>query len=126
MNKIILCLLLVSAWLEALEWKSYEEALKIQKQNGKLIMIDVMRVNCHYCINMERDVMQDDETSVWIENNFIPVKINIDNDVMPLGIKVSFTPSFYFINEKSEIVKKIPGAWSKEDFKSLLEPLFVK
>jgi thioredoxin-related protein len=109
--------------LHALEWKSYEEAKALQKQNNKLIMLDVIRTNCRYCENMERDVFDDGAMGAWIEERFIPVKLNLDTDKLPLGLKVSFTPSFFFIDKHDVIVKKIPGAWNIEDFQSMTKEL---
>jgi thioredoxin-related protein len=117
---LIAILLSVSA-LHAIEWQSYESALKIAKAKGKIIMIDAVRTGCHYCEDMEQDVFDDPKASQWIETHFIPVKINVSNKAMPLDIEVSMTPSFYFINGDEKVIKKIPGAWSWEDFHSMLE-----
>jgi thioredoxin-related protein len=106
-----------------LEWKSYEEALELQKQNKKIIMIDVVRTNCHYCETMEKDVFDDKVMGKWIEERFIPVKLNLDTDALPLGLQVSFTPSFFFIDINEDIKKKIPGAWNSEDFQSMTKDL---
>ncbi|MCK9490988.1 MAG: thioredoxin domain-containing protein [Sulfurimonas sp.] len=109
--------------LDALEFKSYEEAKVLQKDSKKLIMLEVMRSNCHYCSDMQRDVFDDEEMGKWINERFIPVKINLDSDSPPLGIKVSFTPSFFFIDINDNIKKKIPGSWNIEDFKSLTKDI---
>ena len=121
-KKIIMACSLVFS-LHAMEWKSYEEALLLQKENHKLIMIDVIRTNCHYCEDMERDVFNDKAMGTWIEERFIPVKLNLDHDTLPLGLKVSFTPTFFFVDEAHAIKKKIPGAWNIEDFQSMTKDL---
>jgi thioredoxin-related protein len=105
--------------LSALEFHSYEEARKLQKESGKIIMIDVVRTNCHYCSDMQKNVFDNKEISAWIEERFIPVKVNLDKQQLPLGLKVYFTPTFFFVNKEQKIVKKIPGSWSIEDFKDL-------
>jgi len=109
--------------LDALEFKSYKEAKILQKKSKKLIMLEVMRSNCHYCSDMQRDVFNDKEMGKWIDERFIAVKINLDNDSLPLGLKVSFTPSFFFIDADDNIKKKIPGSWNIEDFKSMTKDL---
>ena len=78
MNKYILLFFMTCTFLNALEWKSYEEALELQKQNKKMIMIDVVRTNCHYCESMEKDVFDDKMMGKWIEERFIPVKLNLN------------------------------------------------
>ena len=119
MNKIILIILSGFISLFALEFHTYDEALKLQKTNGKIIMIDVVRSDCHYCKNMQKVVFDNKEMSAWLEKRFIPVKLNLDFDELPLGIHVYFTPTFFFLNADQKIVKKIPGSWDIQDFKDL-------
>ena len=119
MKTIVLLLLLNFTTLFALEFHSYDEALKIQKQNHKIIMIDVMRTDCHYCVDMDKNVLQDPKMSQYLQEKFIPVKINLDTDKLPLGIKVNFTPTFFFVNSEKKILKTIPGSWNIEDFTDL-------
>ncbi len=119
MNKIVLILLMSAVSLFALEFHSYEEALQLQKKNGKIIMIDVMRTDCHYCKDMQRKVFDNAAMSKWLEKRFIPVKLNLDFDELPLGIHVYFTPTFFFIDADQKVIKKIPGSWNIQDFKDL-------
>lgn len=119
MNKIILIILSGFVSLFALEFHTYDEALKLQKESGKIIMLDVVRSDCHYCIKMKKEVFDDEKMSKWLEERFIPVKLNLDFDDLPLGIKVYFTPSFFFIDVNHKIIKKIPGSWNIQDFKDL-------
>jgi thioredoxin-related protein len=106
-----------SLW--GLEFHTYKDALILQKESGKIIMLDVIRTDCHYCEDMKKNVFDDKKMSQWLEERFIPVQINLDKETPPLGIKVYFTPSFFFVNSKQEIIKKIPGSWGIEDFKDL-------
>jgi len=82
-------------------------------------MIDVVRTNCHYCTDMERDVLRKPQMSKYLGEKFIPVKINLDKETLPLGLKVHFTPTFIFVDKDENILKKIPGSWSEKDFKEL-------
>ena len=119
MNKIVLVLLASAVSLFSLEFHNYEDALKIQKESGKIIMIDVVRSDCHYCHKMDAGVFNDAQMSKWIEQKFIPVKLDLDFDDIPLGIKVHFTPTFFFVNKEQKIVKIVPGSWNIQDFKDL-------
>ncbi len=119
MNKIFLGLLLSFNTLMALEFHSYKEALVLQQKTGKPIMLDIMRTNCHYCQNMQKKVFDNKEMSKWLEKRFIAVEINLDFDEIPIDVKVYFTPTFYFLDKKQNIIKKIPGSWNIQDFKDL-------
>lgn len=119
MNRFLLLLLVGFSSLFAVEFHSFEDALKLQKKSNKIIMIDVVRTGCHYCEDMDKKVFQNAAMTKWLDERFISVKMNLDKEKLPLGIKVNFTPTFYFINAESEIVKTVPGSWSIEDFKDL-------
>ncbi|MBD3823790.1 MAG: thioredoxin family protein [Epsilonproteobacteria bacterium] len=117
--KQLACALFLACEIFAFEWKTLEEAKALQAKTHMPIMIDVVRTNCHYCTDMERDVFEDKAMSAWLEKRFISVKINLDKEPLPFSVKVSMTPTFLFLNEKGEIIKSIPGSWSIEDFQSL-------
>lgn len=119
MSKILFSILLTCVSLYAVDWLSYDEARLIQEKNHKVIMIDVVRSSCHYCSDMEMEVFDDAQMTRYLSERFILVKVNLDNDIMPLSINPAFTPSFYFINTNEELIKKINGAWNIEDFKDL-------
>jgi len=119
MSKTFFLLLVSTFSLWAIEWMSYSDALELQKKNGKIIMLDMVRSECHYCNEMELEVFENKEMIKWIDERFITVKINLDKDRIPRGIKVTFTPSFFFVDKNGSIVKKIPGAWNIVDFKDL-------
>ena len=119
MSRYLLVLLLSLSSLYAVEFHSYDDALKLQKKSNKIIMIDVVRSDCQYCEKMDREVFQDIEMSKWLDKRFISVKINLDKEKLPLGLKVHFTPTFYFVNGDSKIVKTVPGSWNIQDFQDL-------
>ncbi len=123
MNKIAVVVILLSVWAHALTWQTYESAVADAKKSNKIIMIDAVRTGCHYCADMEHNVFDDPKVSAWIEARFIPVKINISKEQMPLGIDVAMTPTFYFINSEAVLIKRIPGSWSWEDFESMLSTI---
>lgn len=118
MKKVIVSLVSYVSLLFSTEFYSYEKALEIQKTNSKIIMIDVVRDNCRYCILMDK-LLEDKEFSTWISERFIPVKINVEHDNTGLNLDVKITPTFYFLDKNQKIIKMIPGSWSKEDFKDL-------
>lgn len=119
MSKVFISLVFFSISLWGVVFHSYEDALKLQKQNKKIIMIDAVSTNCHYCEDMNNNVLQDPKMSQWLEKRFITVKMNIHKETLPLGLKVNFTPTFFFIDSEQKLVKKIPGSWKIEDFKDL-------
>lgn len=107
----------------ALEWYTYEDAINLQEKNSKIIMVDVVRSHCQYCVRMDKNVFQNYEMSEWISERFIPVKINLDNSKMPFDAEVKMTPTFYFIDKNKKLKKVIQGSWNIEDFKDLTKKI---
>lgn len=121
MSKIFLGILISLSSLYALEFHDYKEALVLQQKTGKPIMLDIMRTDCHYCEAMQSKVFANKEMSKWLEKRFIPVQINLDFDDIPIDVEVYFTPTFYFLDKKQKVIKKIPGSWNIKDFKDLTQ-----
>jgi len=120
MNKLVLLFLsVISLW--GLEFHTYDEALKLQKSNGKIIMVDIMRTRCHFCEKMNKTVLQEKEMSKYLENKFNVVQLNLDHDKLLPGMHIDFTPTFYFLDENQKILKRVPGSWSLQDFKWIVE-----
>ena len=82
-------------------------------------MIDVVRTDCHYCEDMQKEVLENPEMSKYLNKRFISVKMDLDKQKLPLGMKVDFTPTFFFIDANNVIIKKIPGSWNIADFTDL-------
>jgi len=123
MNKIamVLALSIVSLW--GVEFHTYKEALEIQKKSKKVVMVDIVRTGCHYCERMNKTVLQEKEISDLLEKNFISSRVNLDYDKLPKGMHVDFTPTFYFVDKSGKIIKRLPGSWTKEDFKFILKKM---
>ncbi len=108
-------------WAQGVQWRSWSAGMKEAKATGKIIMIDAMRSDCHYCEEMEIAVFQDSAMAAEIEKDFVPVKINLSEEALPLGLQVSMTPTFFFITKEGSLLKKVPGSWNQADFRSFLE-----
>ena len=70
--------------------------------------------------------MIEDEVVHALEQDFIPVAIDISTTKLPLGLKTELTPSFIFIDENAKVLMNIPGAWGKNDFLELLREAKMK
>ncbi len=106
---------------EGVKYEDFDKALQRAKKEHKIIMIEAMSKDCHFCRKMEREVLIEKEVVEAIEKDFIPVAIDIKKHELPLDLKVELTPSFIFVDENKNILTTIPGAWSKEDFLEILK-----
>jgi len=99
---------------------NYSQALELAKNNNKMIMLKLTADHCKYCVKMDKEVLADKEIKSVLFKNFITVNINVDKEVLPLGLNRTITPTFIFVDKEGKIVSKIPGSWNKKDFMELL------
>ena len=99
----------------------YKNALIKAKDEHKIIMIMLEKENCHFCKKMEDEVFTDKNVSKILDRDFILVKLDVNRDKLPLGLKKGMTPTFAFVKESGVMFSLIRGAWKRDDFISLLK-----
>ncbi len=117
---------------EVVQWHTIDEALKLNKQNPKKILIDVYTDWCGWCKKMDRDVYTNPVIAQFLNANFYAVKFNAEttdtvifNDRKFINEKkgerspnqfaeallqgqMSY-PSVAYLTEKLEYIFTIPG-----------------
>ncbi|MGC9351184.1 MAG: thioredoxin family protein [Sulfurovum sp.] len=103
---------------------TFEEAVKVAKEQKKIIMIRGVLPYCKWCIKMDREVMVEPEVRKVLDNSFVVVKTNVVTEKLPLGMVSLGTPSFYCIKSDGEtILDQLNGYGNKEEFLALLEKI---
>ncbi|NPA04437.1 MAG: DUF255 domain-containing protein [Epsilonproteobacteria bacterium] len=126
MKRAFLTLFIVFTSLTAkVEWRedfkrAYEESLK----NNKPLFVFIWRENppCRWCNLMKKKTLNDPEISTYINEKFIPVMVVKGKDNYPSELIAPYVPTIYVIF-KDEVIKRVVGYWSKEDFKSDLRDI---
>ncbi|WP_200762323.1 thioredoxin family protein [Nitrosophilus alvini] len=92
-------------WVESLD-----KAKEMAKKTGKPIMLMIDQKGCEACEYMDEVVFETDNVAEFVENFFIPVKMEMKK-AKAAGFKVFGTPTFYFFNSKGEkIGRQLVGA----------------
>ena len=120
---LFLCITAEVLLSQGVTWHTWKDATALSKKNHKIMMLEAVRDGCHYCEDMQREVFNDKAMANEIQKRFIPVKINLSSQKVPLDIDVNMTPTFYFISEDKKVIKTVPGSWNQQDFKSMLEEI---
>jgi thioredoxin-related protein len=110
---------------QQIDYVTFEKALQQAKRENKIILIKATAPHCRYCKKMEEKVLVDKKIVDLLNKEFVIVSVDVSKETLPLDLRVSMTPSFFFVfiekeNENVKI-KRIPGAWSKEDFLDILK-----
>ncbi len=128
---------------EAVKWYTIDEALKLNKQKPKKILIDVYTDWCGWCKKMDRDVYTHPIIAKYLNENFYTVKFNAEttdtvvfNDrkfinenkgnrsphqfaLALLQGQMSY-PSVVYLSEKLEYIFAIPGYKTPDQLEVIL------
>ncbi len=111
-------LLLLLCSIIALFGLDVDAVVQKAKAQNKKVLIELTSPRCHYCKIMDR-TLEDKEVQKALQR-FYFVKVDVTKDSIPLYLFPDMTPTFIFLSLDGKIVKKVPGAWSKEDFLKIL------
>ena len=108
-----------------IDYVAFDQALERAKKENKIIIIKATAPHCRFCHKMEKEVLISRQVLELINKEFIMVSVDLSKAELPLDLRVSMTPTFFFVfaekgSDKVKI-KRIPGAWSKEDFLDILK-----
>ncbi|QHL86279.1 DUF255 domain-containing protein [Nibribacter ruber] len=136
----------VSAPAAAVQWLTLEQALAKSKTKPKKILIDVYTDWCGWCKKMDKQVYQDPAVAAKLNKEFYVVKLNAEQR-QPVTIngrtykylekykahelalsllngQMSY-PSTVFLNEKQQVMQRVPGFYAAKDFMQLLTHISI-
>ena len=99
--------------------KNFDDALAQAKKEHKVILIEVYGTNCHFCEKMESETFPKESVNKVLKENFILLKINGDEEEIPLGVPMQMTPMHVFVTENEDIDIKL-GFLKEKEFLELL------
>jgi thioredoxin-related protein len=88
--------------VETINWRSYEEGLVVSKAEKKKVFLHFYADWCVFCAKMAKETFQNPAVVSYLNNNFIPVRVDTDKGVTGL-------PSTWFLTEMGEAIGTVPG-----------------
>ncbi|WP_456322880.1 thioredoxin family protein [Hydrogenimonas sp.] len=121
MKKIVLTILVAAATLFAdVDWAiDYQDALLESKESGKPVFVMISSEGCNYCYFMKSQVFTQKKVSEFLNENFIPVELDLKNDPLPDYLKPYGTPTFYIVyisGKRKRVSRPIVGAAKADAF----------
>jgi len=125
------------------KWLSFEQAIALNKENPKKILVDVYTNWCYYCKVMDKKTYANAKIATYINANFYPVKFNAEQKedltfdgevykfkdvgrrgyhefaVAILERKLSY-PTTVFFDDKTHVISRLPGYLDARSFKPIL------
>jgi len=103
----------------------FEKVLEKAREEDKIVLIEAIAPHCRYCKKMKEETLTEPKIIRALKKDFITVSVDVSKDELPLNLRVSMTPSFFFVfpqKGKDKVkIKRIPGAWNKVDFLDILK-----
>lgn len=93
--------------------------LEQAKNENKIILIEAMSQDCHYCKVMEEEVISQEDVQTALAKDFIFVVVDIHELKLPFGLDKKYqgmTPTFFTVDSDGKLLHEYPGSWTKKDF----------
>jgi thioredoxin-related protein len=124
MKTIIILLFIISAlsFGKDPQWKNFDEGMKLAKQSGKKVLIDVYTDWCSWCKKMDAATYKDPAVVDYLNKNFVVIKLNAEGNqkisyagrsMSPAefsqGMGVDGYPATLFLQSNGDAITLLPG-----------------
>ncbi len=101
--------------------ESYEEALKMAKEQNKKIFLFFSTETCHWCVKMKENTLSDDDIKS-ILSEYVVYYADASKEIeLRRKYNVSGIPNYFIVDKNEKIVKHGIGYKGEESFKGWIE-----
>ena len=95
---------------EVINWHSYEEGMVVSKIEKKKVFLHFYANWCGFCRKMAQDTFQDSDVVAFLNENFIPVRVDTDKEQQTAAsYGVAGLPFTVFLTDNGEPIIGLPG-----------------
>jgi len=95
---------------ERINWYTYKQGIELSKKEGGKIFLYFYADLCTYCKKMEKETFNDYSVVSYLNDNFIPIKVNSDREIkIALDFGIRGVPATCFIAENGERISSVLG-----------------
>ncbi len=107
---------------QGVHWLTYEQGLEKQQELKKPLLLFFHLSYCYRCKDMERRVYKDSKVISFINQNFIPVIVDLDKEKQTAKrFEVTYTPTHIFITPDGSTALREKDVITKSRFERMLE-----
>jgi len=108
-------------------WQSFADGMARGKSENKKIFLHFYANWCGACRIMENKTFKDPAVIAYLNENFIPIKVNADREQETSQIfRVRALPDNWFIDEDGKAIGHSPGYITPKKLKGILKKLLDK
>ncbi|MCK5109936.1 MAG: thioredoxin family protein [Arcobacteraceae bacterium] len=117
--------LTISLFASQIQWSNnYHMSRQKAKKANKDVFLFISSVDNPFCEYMEEDVFKYENVVKYINKDYIAVRLVIEKDKLPRGIKVLSAPSMYFLTHKGKkLYKRITGEIARRQLIEILKEI---
>ncbi len=105
-----------------INWRSFDEAQKEAQTQSRKFLLYFYTDWCGYCRKLENNTFVDKEIAAYVNQNFIPVRINSEKKPkIAARYRISGVPNLRFLTAKGEDIAHWPGYIEADRFLPLLK-----
>lgn len=125
-------------------WYSFEEAVQLNQENPKKILVDVYTDWCGWCKKMKKETFNHPEIAQYINENFYAVRFNAETNkrvqfkdqtftkkqgkkkrphdlaIALLNGRMSY-PSVAYMDGQNRLITAVPGYYGPKDYETILK-----
>ena len=107
---LIVCVAGLASASDNINWRSYEEGMVLSKIEKKKVFLHFWAEWCGFCRKMAKDTFQDSKVVSYLNENFMPIRVNTDREPETAGkYGVMGLPLTVFLTEMGEPIFSLPG-----------------
>jgi thioredoxin-related protein len=107
---------------ETIQWLTYDEARKKNPEQSTKYLFYFQSDRCSYCRKLERETLAQKPIVAYINENFIPVRIDTDrSSALAARHGVRGVPDLHFLSPEGEKIANWPGFLLADQLLPLLE-----
>ena len=124
MKKVLILFMFLSVSLFAkVEWGDMFDVYDDAKASNKIVMVMLSRKGCPGCEYMKTVVFEDKTVEKLLQENFLSVELDVQEDFVPQDLEYFATPTFYFLDKDEKILKRLNGGLKVKEFIDILQKL---
>jgi thioredoxin-related protein len=110
---------------ETIQWLTYDEARKKNTGQSTKYLFYFQSDRCGYCRKLERETLAQTPIVAYINENFIPVRIDTDrSSALAARHGVRGVPDLHFLSPEGEKIANWPGFLLADQLLPLLEFIY--